>query len=69
MGEECQGALTQERTLWSWFECQAAYSSDCNVVLPLSPSARAAPPSGPSLLPSRLRAWEQRWELSHVNGR
>ena len=24
---------------------RAAYSSDCNVVLPLSPSARAAPPS------------------------
>ena len=64
-----QRALTRKRTLWSWFECQAAYFSACNVVLPLSPSARAAPPSEPSLFDEILRAWEQRRELRHVNGR
>ena len=59
----------KSQTLWSWFECRAAYSSDCNVVLPSRPSARAAPPSGPSPFPSRLRAWEQRRVLRAVNGR
>ena len=33
--------------------------SDCNVVLPLRPLARAAPPSEPGQFPERLRAWEQ----------
>ena len=47
-------ALTRKRTLWSWFECRAAYFSDCNVVLPLSPSARAAPPAELTLFPERL---------------
>jgi hypothetical protein len=42
-----------------WFELQAAYSSDCSVVLPLRPSARAAPPLGPRLFNERLRAWER----------
>ena len=45
----------------SWFERQAAYSSDCSVMLPLRPSARAAPPWGPRWLYERLRAWERRW--------
>ena len=66
--EACQGALTQKQTLWSWFECRAAYFSDCNVVLPLSPSARAAPPSEPRLLFQRLRAWGQGRVLRAVNG-
>ena len=43
------------------FERRAAYSSDCSVVLPLMPSARAAPPWGPSLLCERLRAPERRF--------
>ena len=51
----CQRALTQKRTLWSWFERRAAYLSDCSVELPLRPSAIAAPPSGPSSLALRLR--------------
>ena len=42
-----------------WFELQAAYLSDCSVVLPLRPSARAAPPLGPRLFNERLRAWER----------
>ena len=45
--------------LGSRFELQAAYSSDCSVVLPFRPSARAAPPWGPRLLTERLRAWER----------
>ena len=45
--------------LGSGFKLQAAYSSDCSVVLPLRPSARAAPPWGPSPLTERLRAWER----------
>ena len=52
-GEACserQRALTQKRILWSWFERQAAYRSDCSVELPLRPSAIAASPSGPSWL-------------------
>ena len=55
--EECQWALTQKQTLGSWFEGRAAYLSDCSVELPLRPSARAAPPSGPSRCSSRLRGW------------
>ena len=51
------------------FECPASYFSDCNVVLPLSPSARAAPPSEPSLFFERLRAQEQGRVLRAVNGR
>ena len=42
-----------------WFELQAAYSSDCSVVLPLRPSARAAAPLGPRSFNERLRAWER----------
>jgi hypothetical protein len=52
--QACQWALTERRTLGSRFEPQAAYSSDCSAVLSLRPSARAAPPSGPSLLNARL---------------
>ena len=62
-------ALTERRTLGGWFERRAAYSSDCSVELPLKPSTRAAHPSGPRLLFSRLRAWEQRWVLRSVSGR
>ena len=51
------GADTKANTFESWFEGQAAYLSDCSVELPLRPSARAAPPSGPSSLSSRLRGW------------
>ena len=62
--------LTAEgRTLASWFKRRAAYSSECSVELPLRPSARAAPPSRPSLLFLRQRGRKQRWELSSVNGR
>ena len=43
----------------SWFERRAAYLSDCSVVLPLRPSARAASPSGPRPFDERLRAWER----------
>ena len=43
--------------------------SDCSVELPLRPSARAAPPLGPRWLDEMLRAWEQRRELTRVNGR
>jgi len=53
--EGCQGALTQKRTLRSWFERRVAYLSDCSVELPLRPSAIAAPPSGPRWLCLRLR--------------
>ena len=35
---------------------QAAYSSESSVELPLRPSARAAPPSGPRSFCRRLRA-------------
>ena len=59
--EGCQWALTERRTLGSWFERRAAYFSDCSVELPLSPSARATPPSGPRLLKFRLRGGVQRW--------
>ena len=52
-----------------WFERRAAYASDCSVELPLRPSARAAPPSGPRQFSRRLRAWEQRWVLKGVKGR
>ena len=62
----CQQALTERQTLGSWFERQAANSSDCSVELPLRPSARAAPPLGPRSLPCRLRAWE-RQVLRSVN--
>ena len=49
-------------------EPRAAYSSDCSVELPLRPSARAAPPSGPKRLFVRLRAWEQKAGAEyHVN--
>ena len=44
-----------------------AYSRDCSVELPLRPSARAAPPLGPSLLSRRLRAW-WRQVVRHVKG-
>ena len=37
-----------------WFEPQASYLSTCSVELPLRPSARAAPPSGPRPLFWRL---------------
>eukprot|EP00964_Phaeocystis_antarctica_P118567 scaffold82349_cov62-Phaeocystis_antarctica.AAC.5 len=50
----CQWALTRKRTLGSWFERQAAYSRDCSVVLPLRPSAKAAPTSGPRRFHERL---------------
>ena len=62
------GADTERQTLGRRFEGHAAYLTDCSVVLPLRPSARAAPPSGPSLLDAILRAWEQRRELRHVDG-
>ena len=53
-----QRALTQKQTLGGRFESPSrAYLSDCNVELPLRPSASAAPPSGPRLLPTRLRGW------------
>ena len=48
----------------SWLECRAAYSSDCSVELPVRPSVRAAPPSGPRLFPRRLRARERQLVLS-----
>ena len=51
-----RGADRERRTLGNWFEPQTVYSSRCSVELPLRPNARAAPPSGPSLLPRRLRA-------------
>ena len=56
-GEVCgvSAGADKSQTLWSWFECRAAYFSDCNVVLPLSPSAIAAAPSGPSRLSTRLQ--------------
>ena len=41
----------------------------CSAELPLRLSARAAPPSEPSLLFRRLRARERRRVLSSVNGR
>ena len=45
--------------MWSWFEYRAAYDSEVRVELPLIPSARAAPPSGPSLFQSSLWAHKQ----------
>ena len=54
----------------SWFERRAAYLSDCSVVLPLRPSARAAPPSGLRPFHERLRghgsggADECQWALT-----
>ena len=62
--QACQRALTETRTLGSWFERQVAYLSDCSVELPLRPSAIAAPPSGPSWLRVRLRGWGRRWVCS-----
>ena len=56
--QACQGALTQKQTLWSRFEYRAAYDSQVRVELPLMPSARAAPPSGPSSF--SLSLWAQR---------
>ena len=58
-GEElaCHGAMTQKRAHGSWFERQAAYSSDCSVEFSFRPSAIAAPPLGPSALYLRLRGW------------
>ena len=67
--EECQWALTRKRTLKGGFERQSAYSSTSNVELPLIPSARAAPPSGPRSFSRRLRAWERMRVLRSVNGR
>ena len=58
---ECQWALTERRTLGSWFERRAAYSSDCNVQLPLRPLARAAASLGPRLSYRRLPAEECGW--------
>ena len=63
------GADTERRALGCRFEDLAAYSSFCSEVLPLRPSARAAPPLGPKRLHEILQAWEQRRELRHVNGR
>ena len=60
----CQRALTEARTLGSWFERRVAYLSDCSVKLPLRPSAIAAPPSEPSWLALRLRGWGRRWVWS-----
>ena len=45
-----------------------AYSSDCSIELPLRPSARAAPPSGPNWLYRRLRA-RSRQVVRRVKGR
>jgi hypothetical protein len=42
--------------MWYWFEYRAAYDNEVSVELPLIPSARAAPPSGPSSFPASLRA-------------
>ena len=44
------GADTERRTVGRRFEGQAAYLRDRSVVLPLRPSAIAAPPFGPSWL-------------------
>ena len=57
-GQACQRALAERRTLKSRFEPQA-YPSRRSVELPLRPSARAAPPSGPRPFPPRLRARER----------
>ena len=38
--QPCQGALTERRTLGSWFERRAVYSSNCSVELPLGPLAK-----------------------------
>ena len=54
-------SMGADTKLGSWFERRAAYLSDCSVVLPLRPSARAAPPWGPRSLYGTLRAWERRW--------
>ena len=68
LGEQpCQGALTERQKLKSRFEPQAYYSRR-SVELPLRPSARAAPPSGPMPFPPRLRARE-RLVMGSVNGR
>ena len=53
------GADTERQTLGRRFEGRAAYLTDCSVVLPLRPSARAAHPSEPSLFSEKLRAWEE----------
>ena len=58
--QACQWALTGKQTLGSWFERQAAYSSVCSIELPLRPTARAAPPSGPRSFNRRLQAPKQR---------
>jgi len=58
-GERVGVSMGADTKFGGWFELQAAYSSDCSVVLPLRPSARAAPPLGPRLFHERLRAWER----------
>jgi len=55
------GADRKANTDGLWFECQAAYSSNCSVELPLRPSARAAAPLGPRPLLRRLQAEECGW--------
>ena len=55
----CQRALTERRTLRAGSSAKLAYRSTCSVELPLSPAARAAPPSGPRSLRSKLRARER----------
>ena len=58
-GGWCGVSMGADTKFGGWFELQAAYLSDCSVVLPLRPSARAAPPLGPRLFNKRLRAWER----------
>ena len=58
-GERAGVSMGIDTKIGGWFELQAAYLSDCSVVLPLRPSARAAPPLGPRLFHERLRAWER----------
>ena len=48
--------VSMTESIGSRFESQAAYMIDCSVEFPLRPSARAAPPLGPSLFQARLRA-------------
>ena len=52
------GADTKTNT-WELVRAKAAYLMDCSVVLPVRPSARAAPPLGPRLFFTRLRTWER----------
>jgi len=53
----------------SWFERRAAYYSDRRVKLPLRPSARAAPPSGPRPLIWRLSTKGGAGMVRSVSGR